>query len=129
MASQTIQLKINADNQSIGFSGNKLCLKISSKANNGLSFSNGKLIGTKAADGSSGSGGSMNTPGNGLGPVNSTESTSLEKVGFNSTVSRKKKYTGTNQFINDNDGPVIAKFDGSGNLTRSIALYMIGGGE
>ena len=88
-----IDFRLNPDDQTIGFSGNKMCLKISSKANNGLSFNNGKIVATKAPDGTPGSGGTMNTPGNALGPINSTESDSLAVVGFNSSVSRHQKYT------------------------------------
>ncbi len=121
----SIEIRVNPDNKSIGFSGNKLSLKVSSKANNGLSIINGKLVATKAANGSA-SGGTMNTPGNALGPTNSTASTSLTTLGFNSTVSRHQKYSGNNQFLIDNDGPVMTKLQGSNIVANgSIASYMI----
>lgn len=121
-----IRLRLNPDQSSLGFNNNKLVLKISSKTNNGLSLSGGKLIATKAPDGASGSGGTMNTPGNALGPTTATENTSLPKVGCNSTVSRHKKYSGTDTFITENDGPVITKVVNE-SLPResSIASFMI----
>lgn len=124
--SRSIKIQIKADNSTIDFNGNKLKLKLSSKTNNGLSFNNGKLVGTKAPDGEGGSGGTMNTPGNGIGPINATESTSLSKVGCNSTVSRRKKYNGSDRFITNNDGPVMAVVN-NGTLTQqaSIASFMI----
>ena len=125
----SIKLQINVDNQTVTFSGNKLTLKISAKANNGLSLANGKIIATKAPDGESGSGGTMNTAGNALGPLDATSSTSLPRVGFNSTVARKKKYAPPvgayeDPWIKNNDGPVMAKFV-SGTLSNCIAAHMI----
>ena len=77
-------------------------------------------------DGSGGSGGTMNTPGNAIGPVDVTENTSLNTVGFNSTVSRHKKYTGTNSWLRTNDGPVMTK-NSNGQMVPygSVAHYMI----
>jgi hypothetical protein len=121
-----IDFRLNPDDQTIGFSGNKMCLKISSKANNGLSFNNGKIVATKAPDGTPGSGGTMNTPGNALGPINSTETDSLAIVGFNSSVSRHQKYTGEDTFLKANDGPVMTKLEGDHlKPNASIAIYMI----
>lgn len=122
----SITLQLNPDSQTVGFSNNKLVLKISAKANNGLSFVDGKIVATKAPDGSGGSGGTMNTPGNAIGPIDATENTSLNKVGFNSTVSRHKKYTGSDNFIQANDGPVMTKNE-NGQMVpyKSIAHYMI----
>ena len=54
---ETIKITLDPDGQSIGFSNNSMVLKLSAKANNGLSFSDGKLVATKAPDGSGGSGG------------------------------------------------------------------------
>lgn len=120
------KFKINPDLQSIEFDNSKLCLKISSKANNGLSTTLNMIIATKAPDGSPGSGGTMNTPGNAIGPVDATSSTSLQTVGFNSTVSRHKKYTGTDSWLKSNDGPVMTKLSGSSLVANgSIASYMI----
>lgn len=123
---ETIKITLDPDGQTIGFSNNSMVLKLSAKANNGLSFSNGKLVATKAPDGSGGSGGTMNTPGNAIGPVGATENTSLNTVGFNSTVSRHKKYTGTNSWLQANDGPVMTK-NSNGQMVPngSIAHYMI----
>lgn len=121
-----ITLQLNPDLQTIDFNGNKMCLKISAKANNGLSFANGKIVATKAPDGSPGSGGTMNTPGNALGPINASETDSLPTIGFNSSVSRHKKYTGTNTFLQNNDGPVMTKNnDGQMVPNGSVAMYMI----
>ena len=123
---ETIKITLDPDGQSIGFSNNSMVLKLSAKANNGLAFSNGKLVATKAPDGSGGSGGTMNTPGNAIGPVDVTENTSLNTVGFNSTVSRHKKYTGTNSWLRTNDGPVMTK-NSNGQMVPygSVAHYMI----
>ena len=121
-----IILRLKPDLQTIDFNGNKMCLKISAKANNGLSFVNGKLIATKAPDGTPGSGGTMNTPGNALGPITATESTYLQTIGFNSSVSRHKKYTGADTFLQDNDGPVMTNnYNGEMVPNGSIATYMI----
>ena len=121
-----ITLQLDPDLQTIDFNGNKMCLKISDKPNNGLSFVNGKLVATKAPDGTPGSGGTMNTPGNALGPITSTESTYLQTIGFNSSVSRHKKYTGMNTFLQDNDGPVMTNnHNGEMVPNGSIATYMI----
>ena len=103
------KFKINPDLQTIEFDNSKLCLKISSKANNGLSTTLNMIIATKAPDGSPGSSGTMNTPGNAIGPIDATSSTQLQTVGFNSTVSRHKKYTGTDSFLKNNDGVIIIK--------------------
>ena len=124
--SNTVKLKINPDLQTVNADNSKLKLKISAKENNGLSITDGKIVATKAADGSPGSGGTMNTPGNAIGPTDATSSTSLQTVGFNSTVSRQKKYTGTNSWIKSNDGPVMTKLSGSSLVANgSIASYMI----
>ncbi len=124
--SNTVKLKINPDLQTVNVDNSKLKLKISSKENNGLSITDGKIVATKAADGSPGSGGTMNTPGNAVGPTNSTESTSLQTIGFNSTVSRHKKYIGTDSWLKSNDGPVMTKLSGSSLVANgSIASYMI----
>ena len=124
--SNTVKLKINPDLQTVNVDNSKLKLKISSKENNGLSITDGKIVATKAADGSPGSGGTMNTPGNAIGPTDATSSTSLQTVGFNSTVSRHKKYTGTNSWLKSNDGPVMTKLSGSSLVANgSIASYMI----
>ena len=124
--SNTVKLKINPDLQTVNADNSKLKLKISAKENNGLSITDGKIVATKAADGSPGSGGTMNTPGNAIGPTDATSSTSLQTVGFNSTVSRHKKYTGTNSWIKSNDGPVMTKLLGSSLVANgSIASYMI----
>lgn len=124
--SNTVKLKINPDLQTVNADNSKLKLKISAKENNGLSITDGKIVATKAADGSPGSGGTMNTPGNAIGPTDATSSTSLQTVGFNSTVSRHKKYTGTNSWIKSNDGPVMTKLSGSSLVANgSIASYMI----
>lgn len=124
--SNTVKLKINPDLQTVNADNSKLKLKISAKENNGLSITDGKIIATKAADGSPGSGGTMNTPGNAIGPTDATSSTSLQTVGFNSTVSRHKKYTGTNSWLKSNDGPVMTKLSGSSLVANgSIASYMI----
>lgn len=124
--SNTVKLKINPDLQTVNADNSKLKLKISAKENNGLSITDGKIVATKAADGSPGSGGTMNTPGNAIGPTDATSSTSLQTVGFNSTVSRHKKYTGTNSWLKSNDGPVMTKLSGSSLVANgSIASYMI----
>lgn len=124
--SRTITLKLNPDNSTITFNGNKLTLKISAKANNGLSFNAGKIVATKAPDGSGASGGTMNTSGNAIGPINATDTDPLQKVGFNSTVSRHQKYTGDDAFIANNDGPVMTKIENGVIVqSKSIAAFMI----
>lgn len=121
-----ITLKTNPDNHTIIFDNNKMTLKLSSKVHNGLSFSGSNLVATKAPDGESGSVGTMNTPGNGIGPTDATSTTALTKVGLNSTVSRHEKYSGNDTFIQDNDGPVMTKvLNGSLVPNQSIASYMI----
>jgi hypothetical protein len=123
----SVVLKINADETTVGFDGNKVCLKISAKAYNGLSFNDGKIVATKAADGTGGDPATSNKPGNGIGPVTADADTYLGIVGYNSTVSRHKKYTGTDRFIQENDGPVMTKMDGDHLMAgASIAAYMIG---
>lgn len=124
--SNTVRLKINPDLQTIDVDNSKLKLKISSKENNGLSITDGKIVATKAEDGSPGSGSTMNTPGNAIGPIDATSSTSLRIIGFNSTVSRHKKYTGTDSWLKINDGPVMTKLSESSLVADgSIASYMI----
>lgn len=119
-------IKMNVDNRTTGFTDSKLCVKISSKENNGLSIVNGVITATKAPDGSSSESENMNTSGNGIGPINVDASTPLSTVGFNSTVSRHKKYTGDDQWLKDNDGPVMTKVSGSSLVANSsIASYMI----
>lgn len=129
--SRTITLKLDTDNTTIGFNGNKMCLKLSQKANNGLSFVDGKIVATKAPDGQS-TGGDMNTSGNAIGPVDATDTDPLVKVGFNATVTRHQKYTGDDAFLLANDGPVMTKNEnGVVVANKSIAAYMIayaGGG-
>lgn len=123
---KNIKLELNPDMQTLGFSGNKMCIKISSKENNGLIFKDGKIFARKAANGTDGWGGTMNTSGNAIGPITSTETDHLETIGFNSSVSRHKKYTGSNSFLKDNDGPVMTLLEeGSLKEKGSIASYMI----
>lgn len=122
----TVKIKMNPDLLTIKFDNSKLALKISSKENNGLSISNGMIVATKAPDGTPGTGGSMNTPGNGIGPIDATATTSLQTIGFNSSVSRHKKYTGTNSWLKTNDGPVMTKLNGDILVADgSVASYMI----
>lgn len=124
--SRAIKLQIKADNSTVDFNGNKMKLKISSKENNGLSIVDGKLVATKAPDGEGGSGGTMNTPGNALGPSDATESTSLSKIGCNSTVSRHQKYDGSDRFIMNNDGPVMSVVEDHVLVPEiSVASFMI----
>lgn len=123
--SRAIKLQIKADNSTVDFNGNKLKLRISSKENNGLSIVDGQLVATKAPDGEGGSGGTMNTPGNALGPSDATESTSLSKIGCNSTVSRHQKYDGSDRFIMNNDGPVMSVVDHVLVTEISVASFMI----
>lgn len=123
------KIELNPDEQTIVFNGRKMGLKTSGLANNGLSLdpSTHKLVATKAPDGRPGSGGTMNLPGNGIGPTNASMSTRLSVVGFNSSVSRKKKApAGSKQYSIDNDGPVMCRLSG-GNLVAngSVAYYMI----
>ena len=130
--SRTITLKLNPDNVSIGFDGNKMCLKLSTKENNGLSFVDEKVVATKAPDGQ-GTVGTMNTSGNAIGPTDASDSDPLIKVGFNSTVTRHQKYTGDDTFLRANDGPVMTKNENGAMVeNKSIASYMIsyaGGGN
>ncbi len=125
--SRQIKININVDHQTVNIdNNNKITLKISSKANNGLSIVDGKLVGTKAPDGEGGSGGTMNTPGNGLGPINATSTSSLSRIGCNSTVSRHQKYVGSDTFLRNNDGPVMCKVENNTLTTQaSVASFMI----
>lgn len=124
--SRSIKIKIKTDNSTLESNNNKLKLRISSKENNGLSIVDGKLVGTKAPDGEGGSGGTMNTPGNALGPTSATESTSLSKIGCNSTVSRHQKYDGFDRFVMDNDGPVMSVVEDRTLVPEiSVASFMI----
>lgn len=124
------QLKLFVDEQTIKINNNgKAELKLSADADNGLSFDeNGKLIATKSAGGGSSDG---NTPGNAIGPIDATSSQKLPILGFNSSVSRHKKYPGTDAWIRNNDGPVMTKLE-NGDLSQNcVASYMIlyaGGG-
>lgn len=107
--------KVKVDSSTIITDENgKLKLKLSSDANNGLSFdASGNLI---ANPGSSSGTGIYNTPGNAiLGVVNQTthKADPIITVGMNSTVSRHKKYTGVDNVIIENDGPVIVKMSGT----------------
>lgn len=122
-----INLQLNPDNKSLGFDSNKLCVKISPDSDNGLSIDgNGDVVATKAPDGDPGTGGTMNTPGNALGPSNATATTPLRIIGCNTTVSRHKKYSGSDTFIQDNDGPVMTKLSNQTLVTNaSIAAWMI----
>ena len=110
----------------LGFNNNKLELKISATENNGLDIVDGKLTATKAPDGTPG-GGSMNLPGNGVGPTDATSSTALGLVGLNPTVSRKKKApSSASASVKSWDGPVMAKVTSSTYVASgSIAEYMI----
>ena len=127
--SKNIKLTIDAlptTSTGLGFDDNKLVVKISKTANNGLSIVNGKLVATKAPDGTPG-GGTMNLPGNAIGPTTASSTTALGTVGLNKTVSRKQK-AGSNQsqFVKDSDGPVMTKVsNGSLVSNKSIASYMI----
>ena len=135
-------LQLSPDMKSMNFFNNKLCIEISQKENNGLSTHNGSLRGFSGPDGPDGDPGTMNVPGNALGPYNATESTPLKIIGFNNTVSRHKRYTGSDEFVKDNDGMVMTKLEETQDHTHqlvpngSIAAYMIsyaqngvGGGE
>lgn len=124
-----IQLKVNVDESSITSDNGVLKLKLSSEPNQGLSFdSSGNLIATPGA--SSGTG-IYNTSGNGIGPTNAGMSDPLNVVGMNTTVSRHQKYTGMDNFIQENDGPVMTKLSGNTIANDCIAYFMInaGGGE
>lgn len=124
--------KVVVDENTITTDANgKLKLKLSAAANNGLSFdASGNLI---ATPGSSSGTGIFNIPGNGIGPVDGHDTDQLDTVGMNSTVTRHKKYDGGNTFIQDNDGPVMSKLNGTAIATDCIAYFMIphnnGGGE
>lgn len=123
---QEVKLQLNPDNLTLEFDNNKIKVKRSTKENNGLSFVNGKLVATKAPDGSGGTPGSSNTSGNAIGPITADATTPLPVVGFNSTVSRHIRYTGVDEFIIENDGPVMTRMDGDHLLVDgSIAAYMI----
>ena len=121
-----MKLALSVDDETLTINNeNKVEIKISADANNGLSFdNNGKLIATKAGGGSSSG---ANTPGNAIGPAttDTTASTPLSILGFNSSVSRHKKYTGTDPFIHENDGPVMTSFENGSLSTQCIAQYMI----
>lgn len=124
--SKNIILKLNPDMKTLGFSGNKICVQISSKENNGLSFKDGKIVATKATNGTPGWEGTMNTPGNAIGPITAMETDSLPILGFNSSVSRHKKYTGDDEWLKENDGPVMTCLEGKSLKDKgSIASYMI----
>lgn len=125
--------KVVVDNTSITSDANgKLKLKISADSDNGLSLdSSGNLI---ATPGSSSGTGIYNTPGNAiLGTVNpdTHKANQIITVGMNSTVSRHKKYTGQDNVIAENDGPVMTKIEGTSLSTDCIAYHMIhnGGGS
>lgn len=125
------QLKLFVDEQTIKINNNgKAELKLSADADNGLSFdANGKLIATKSAGGGSDSDG--NTPGNAIGPIDATSSQKLPILGYNSSVSRHKKYSGSDPWIKNNDGPVMTKLENGGLSQDCVASYMIaytGGG-
>ena len=125
------QIQLFVDEQTIKINNNgEAELKLSADADNGLSFDeNGKLIATKGSGSSSSSDG--NTPGNAIGPIDTTSSQKLPILGYNSSVSRHKKYTGSDPWIKNNDGPVMTKLE-NGDLSQNcVASYMIayaGGG-
>lgn len=124
------QLKLFVDEQTIKINNNgKAELKLSTDANNGLSFDeNGKLIATKGSGSSSSDG---NTPGNAIGPIDATSSQKLPILGYNSSVSRHQKYPGSDPWIKNNDGPVMTKLENGGLSQDCVASYMIaytGGG-
>lgn len=82
-----ISLKVNTNETTTTHDSNGgICVKISSTANNGLSFdSNGKMKVTKGEDGDPGSGGTTNLPGNGIA---GTYNTGILILRANNTVSR-----------------------------------------
>lgn len=123
---KSITISLNPDDRSIGFNNNKMQLKISPDANNGLSFENGKIVAKIGPRGDS-SAGQMNVSGNGIGPINIPDiEDPLPTVGFNSSVSRHKKYGGDNAFLKENDGPVMTRLDGNTLVANgSIASWMI----
>lgn len=132
-----MQLRVNVDNQSIKYnSNNGLELKISPDENNGLSIVDGKLIATKAPDGSGGGGGTMNICGNAIGPEDAHESDTISIAGMNRSVARHVKCTDTTltnyEYIHDNEGPVMVALDDNNDIDQNcVAYYMIhnnGGG-
>ena len=88
-----IKIELNPDEQTIVFNGRKMGLKTSGLANNGLSLnpSTHKLVATKAPDGRPGSGGTMNLPGNGIGPTNASM-TKRGRIQFISITKEKGSY-------------------------------------
>lgn len=119
-------LKVLVDNIVIVSDNGVLKLKLSSAAEQGLSFdAEGNLIGTPGTA----SGGVKNKPGNAIGPTTAAVTDTLDIVGMNSTVSRHMKYTGGSAFIRENDGPVMTKLvEGNDGLefdSHCIAYHMI----
>lgn len=128
--------KVLVDESTLTYDANgRIKLKLSTRANNGLSFdASGNLV---ATPGSSSGTGIYNVSGNAIGPSDLTNehiNDPLTIVGMNSTVSRHKKYTGSSAFIHNNDGAVMSKMTANGDIDPDcIAYYMIphnnGGGE
>ena len=114
-------------------SNGKIKVKLSADENNGLPFdASGNLI---ATPGSSSGTGIYNNPGNGIAGVVNSETHKMDNVtviGMNSTVSRHKKYSGADQSMINNDGPVLSKLSNTTITNDCIAWYMIphnGGGD
>ena len=130
--SKKINIEIKVDDASIHFENNALALKISNETVNGIPNglfidSEGRLAAKRGAKGDSGAaGGATNISGNGIGPIGAGDNDPLITVGFNSSVSRHKKYTDTDIFLKNNDGPVMTKMNGNTLVDKgSIASYMI----
>lgn len=124
-------LRVVVDEATITSDNGVLKLKLSTDADQGLSFdSSGNLI---ATPGSSSGTGVYNISGNAIGPTSAQPTTPLNIVGMNSTVSRHQKYPGQSTFIRENDGVVMSKITGGAIDQHCIAYYMTtynnGGGE
>lgn len=126
--------KVKVDESSLTTDSNgKIKVKLSADADNGLSFdASGNLI---AVPGSSSGTGIYNNPGNGIAGVVNSETHKADEitiVSMNSTVSRHKKYSGGDQSMINNDGPVLTKLSDTTITDDCIAWYMIphnGGGN
>lgn len=89
-----VTVKLNVG-KGLVITNNKLALKLSTASDNGLYFASGKLCAKKGANGTNGSGGTMNTAYNGIDNGNTnTASTTISVIRCNDSVTRKSNDSG-----------------------------------
>lgn len=132
MADELRKIMLNPDNSTLWVTTTRglEVLIDDTLPDNGLSInSNGEIIATKGEPGKAGTSGSVNLPGNGIGDPSLKTTDPVHLIGLNSTVSRHKHYTGTDENIKRNDGVFVSSVDSNGNLVEGcLAHHIIRGG-